>query len=139
MRWGLLIPAGVLLLAACQTTTDGSGDTAPPQARPGIAANGATLTATDMVVDNILKAGVPYTATIKYETIGKGAEILRGCFTWSGEGPYCFKPSSTAAGEATWSLRTGNPNVYRLSGAIEYSSAGETRQTNFVSATIDVQ
>ena len=135
----LLVMSSIILLAACQSTSDGSKKYSPEKQQSNAASGEVVLTATELIVNKALKPGIPYPATIKYAATGEGAQILRGCFTWSGEGPYCFEPISTATGEATWRLRTNNPNVYKLAGSVEYRSAGGTRRSNFVSAIIDVQ
>ena len=85
-----------------------------------------------------LKAGVPYTVTLPYEKTGE-VNVRQGCFKWSGEGPYCFKPQKVTANKITVRLRTGNPNKYQLTGYIIYQANGQMMHSNEVSASIDVR
>lgn len=95
------------------------------------------LSVKSLQVASTLKAGKPYNVTLPYSKSGS-VKILRGCFFWSGEGPYCF-PVSVRTKSVRLKLRTGNPNKYTLSGYVEYLSDGNTKKSNRVSAKIDVR
>lgn len=88
-------------------------------------------------VKNPLQAGVPYRVTLPYSKTGK-VKPIEACFLWSGEGPYCFK-MKVLKKSIRVRLRTGNPNTYKLTGFIRYRSDGKVKETNDVSARIDVR
>lgn len=123
--------AGVGILTACQTTKAGTGtaDTAP------------ILTLTTLMVDENLKAGVPYKVSMPYEVSGEGPIVVQeACFRWSGEGPYCFKArDDTASKTVSATLHTNNPNTYRLAGFVKYESNGLDKSSNTVSQKINVK
>lgn len=106
-----------------------------------LAAQGsATLTVTDVAVETELKAGVPYPVSIGFGLVGDGnANIDEACFTWSGEGPYCFAPEALMDGKISVTLQTGNPNTYQLNAALKYTSGGEQHMTNWFTSTIHVR
>ena len=118
-----------LLLAACVPTRVGTLEQAP------------TVALTDLVVNEYLTAGVPYPATLVYDINGSGEIIFtEACFTWTGEGPYCFDVTDNrAANQVRASLRTANPNIYVLAGFVRYSSNGYERESNAVDAVINVR
>ena len=94
----------------------------------------ADLTLTELVVNQHLKAGVPYDVALRYQ--GSPTGIKEVCFLWSGEGPYCW-PDLRVDKKAKLirtKARTGNPNAYTLSGFVRYGDG----QTNTVSQKIYV-
>lgn len=94
------------------------------------------LTLSNMIVKQKLKAGRPYDVALRYEGDASGAKEV--CFSWSGEGPYCWKDFRVdkKAKLVRTKAQTGNPNKYTLSGFVRY---GDGQQTNAVSASIDVR
>jgi len=99
------------------------------------------LTATALTVKSDLQAGVPYPVAIEYNIDGAGQiGIQEACFTWNGEGPYCFPVTLDAnRSQVIANLRTGNPNTYTLNGAIRYVVNGKSVLTNWTSVTINVR
>ena len=91
-------------------------------------------------VDRDLKAKVPYKVTISYTLQGDTpVKINQACFTWSGEGPYCFPVKlDTKKREASLMLHTGRPDTYSLSGALRYNSEGKTSMSNWYTNEIVV-
>lgn len=118
-----------LVLTACQTTQTGSAETAP------------TLILTTLEVDENLSATIPYAVSLPYQIVGEGTVTVRqACFTWSGEGPYCFNAQNDSDNKTiTVRLHTNNPNTYVLAGFVEYVSNGWKKQSNTVSQIIDVK
>lgn len=118
-----------ILLAACAP----SRVSAPDQA--------TAVTLTDLIVGENLIAGRPYPVALHYD-IGSSGEVVFtvGCFTWNGEGPYCFDVTDNrTANQVVASLRTGNPRVYELAGYVIYTIDGSEEQSNTVEAVINVR
>ena len=124
--------AGIGLLSACQASKIGTGPAA--DAAP-------TLTLSTLVVDKDLKAGVSHQVSMPYEVSGEGSIVVQqACFWWSGEGPYCFSAQDDTANKTvSVTLRTNNPNTYRLAGYVKYESNGWDKSTNTVSQIINVK
>lgn len=102
--------------------------------------NAADLKLNSITVKKPIKAGRKYTATIPFTSTGK-FKVTRGCFFWSGEGPYCF-PAKVGRTVITVKLRTGNPKKYTLSTFMEYTdrpNGRKKKRTNRVSTQIDVR
>lgn len=100
----------------------------------------ADLTLKSLNVKNPITAGRSYKVTLPYKSTGP-FKVAKGCFLWSGEGPYCF-PVRVGRRTVTVTLRTGRPNKYRLTGYLEYKdhpNGTRLKRTNRVSARIDVR
>jgi len=81
-----------------------------------------------------------YVANINFEADGR-PEITRACFSWSGDGPYCFKVTNVNYGWGTIKVdfkSTPNPGTYTLESYVLYIRDGRTRPTNVVSTYISV-
>ena len=118
-----------LLLAACAPERVGTPEEAP------------TVTLNELRVAEYLTAGVRYPASLLYTINGAGdITFTEACYTWTGEGPYCFAVTDDrTAGSVRSSLRTGNPNVYVLAGFVRYYANGHPRESNTVDAVINVR
>ncbi len=95
-----------------------------------------------MQVASEIEAGKSYTATLPYRIAGAGdVTIAEACFTWSGEGPYCFDGfrDDRDAREVSMDLVTRNPNRYLLAGFVKYRANGHAKESNEVSAAIRVR
>ncbi len=110
------------------------GACAAPKA--GLEKDAPLLRVTQLEVERELTADIPYAATLRYTVVGAGGKVSinQACFTWSGEGPYCF-PVRTQHGDATSTLRTRNPGVYYLKGFLEYTSNGYSKRSNVSAAS----
>ncbi len=89
-----------------------------------------------------LTAGEAYEATLPYRIEGEGSVVVtEGCFSWSGEGPYCFDQlnDDRDARELTQGLLTRNPDRYTLTAFVKYTANGSEKRSNVVEAPIDVQ
>jgi len=107
-----------------------------------VAAESTTrVTLESFQVPDTLKAGKPYAVTLGYRIDGTEAvRITKACFTWSGEGPYCFSPTdSRAAATVTVRLKTGNAGTYLLAGFVRYSVGLGDYESNTLSSTIVVR
>ncbi|MCP5373757.1 MAG: hypothetical protein H6907_18665 [Hyphomicrobiales bacterium] len=114
-----------LSLAACQTAGTGKGP----------------VTVTSMTTPDRILAGKPYEVSLTF-TGPEGVSIGRVCFTWSGEGPYCFGNRSLRISgdtkEVIVHLRTNNANSYWLNGYVEYVFEGRKYISNNVERSITV-
>jgi len=85
-------------------------------------------------------ADLLFEVKVTFEAEGK-PEIKRGCFYWSGEGPYCFKVRDVTYGSpgsfSVW-LRKDNPGPYILECYAHYVLNEEIRTTNAVRTQISV-
>ncbi len=82
-------------------------------------------------------AGEPYTVSVSTKVSGN-PKILKGHFWWNKEGPFKFDVVSTQSQIST-KLRTGNPNTYTLSVAIQYRCGFSTKMSNGVAAKLVVK
>lgn len=77
---------------------------------------------------------------VTFEAEGK-PEIKRACFSWSGDGPYCFKVGDITYGSpgsfSVW-IRKDNLGPYLLECYAHYVLNKEMRTTNAVSTPITV-
>lgn len=87
-----------------------------------------------------LRGNIQYTANINFEADGR-PEITRACFSWSGDGPYCFKVRGVNYGSGTIEVdfrSTSQPGSYTLESYVLYIRSGGTRATNGVSTHVSV-
>jgi len=87
-----------------------------------------------------LAANLQYPVDLSYETDGR-PEITRACFSWSGDGPYCFKVKDVNYGSGTIRVdfrSNRRPGVYLLEGYVLYIKDGKTTRTNSVSTRVTV-
>ncbi len=103
----------------------------------GIPANAGDIRPKSLQVKKPIKAGIPYQVTMPYTRTDK-AKVTSACFLWSGEGPYCFN-ALTGKKSIEVTLRTNNPNKYKLQGFVVYTSGGKSHKSNRVSAKINVK
>jgi len=87
-----------------------------------------------------LAANLQYPVDLSYETDGR-PEITRACFSWSGDGPYCFKVKDVNYGSGTIRVdfrSNRRPGVYLLEGYVLYIKDGRTTRTNSVGTRVTV-
>ena len=87
-----------------------------------------------------LRGNVQYTANINFEADGR-PEITRACFSWSGDGPYCFKVRGVNYGSGTIEIdfrSPAQPASYVLKSYVLYIRDGKTISTNEVSTPVSV-
>ena len=98
------------------------------------------LRLTKLVVKEDLEAGDPYEVVLLF-TMSSTVTIERVCFLWDDEGPYCWKKFYVywGAGEIRTKARTNNPNIYTLTGYVDYNNGTESKISNSVSADINVR
>jgi len=123
--------SGVVLLASSCATVP-TGPLAPGELR---------LLGLEVEGGGIVTLGLQYSVRVIFEADGK-PEIKRACFSWSGEGPDCFKVKEIDYDlPATLSVRlqTRNPGSFRLECYVEYIRDGRTQRTNVVGSQITVR
>jgi hypothetical protein len=79
-----------------------------------------------------------YPADISFEADGR-PEIKRACFSWSGQGPYCFKVKDVNYGSGMIKVDFRSPNSpgdYTLESYVLYIRDERTRSTNVVRTRI---
>ncbi|HVP80143.1 MAG TPA: hypothetical protein VMV04_19860 [Thermodesulfobacteriota bacterium] len=123
-----ILASAAILLAVSSCSTVPKGPLEPGEMR---------LLGLDVPDNGTLKLNVDYYITIKYEADSK-PEIRRICFTWSGDGPYCLRPT-----KLKYSSETGievpikaRPDVSRLECYVEYVREGKVRRTNTVTSYV---
>jgi hypothetical protein len=87
-----------------------------------------------------LAANFQYPVDIRFEADGR-PEIARACFSWSGDGPYCFKAKDVNYGSGTIRVdfrSNGKPGIYSLEGYVLYMRDGRTTRTNSVRTRVTV-
>jgi hypothetical protein len=87
-----------------------------------------------------LRANLQYLVNISFEADGR-PEITRACFSWSGEGPYCFKVTDVNYGSGTIKVdfrSPANTGHYTLESYVLYIRDGRTRSTNVVRTYVSV-
>jgi hypothetical protein len=87
-----------------------------------------------------IRANLQYPVNINFEADGR-PEITRACFSWSDDGPYCFKVVDVNYGSGTIKVdfrSTSRPGSYTLESYVLYVRDGRTRQTNVLRTHISV-
>ncbi len=84
-----------------------------------------------------LKVNIEYQLTIKFKADGR-PEVRRACFTWSGDGPYCFRIRNVEYGsDASVTVLFRPPlDHHLLECYVEYVRDGRVRRTNTVGSYI---
>jgi len=94
-----------------------------------------------MRVPETIIRGNPYAAFIIFEAEGE-PQIKEACFSWSGEGPYCFNVMNAqygSPGAFTVRLLTNNPGSYGLDCYVKYFREGKIKMTNQIGIQIYVR
>jgi hypothetical protein len=81
-----------------------------------------------------LRANLQYPVNIRFEADGR-PDITRACFSWSGDGSYCFKVVEMDYGSRTIEVdfrSPDDPGSYTLESYVLYVRDGRTTSTNVV-------
>jgi hypothetical protein len=87
-----------------------------------------------------IRANSQYPVNISFEADGR-PEITTACFSWSGEGPYCFKVRDVNYGSGTIKVDFRSPanrGNYTLESYVLYIRDEKTRSTNVVRTHISL-
>jgi len=100
------------------------------------------LLSAGLPVVGVVKIGMPYEVKITFIADGE-PRIRRACFSWSGEGPYCYpiKPQDVAYGSPgsfSIMLLPAFAGAYRAECYVEYYQGTKILRTNVVNFYLDV-
>jgi hypothetical protein len=87
-----------------------------------------------------IRVNSPYVVYITFESVGR-PEIKDACFTWSGDGPHCFKVTDLYYGSpSTMKIQLVNsyPGTFILEAFVLYHKHDGMGRTNVVSTPIQV-
>jgi hypothetical protein len=87
-----------------------------------------------------IQANLQYAMDIRFEADGR-PEIIKACFSWSGDGPYCFKVGDVNYGSGTIRVdfrAPTNKGRYILESYVLYTGEEKTRKSNVVRTPVSV-
>ena len=87
-----------------------------------------------------IKVNLPFMMNINFEADGK-PEIRTACFSFSGDGPYCYKVTDVnygSPGTIKAQVRAKTPGPYVLESYVYYIKDGKVQPTNVVGSQIRV-
>ncbi len=87
-----------------------------------------------------IKVNFPFTVNINFEAEGN-PEIRTACFSFSGDGPYCYKAMDVnygSPGTIKVQIRAKTSGSYALESYIYYIKDGKAKATNVVNCQIRV-
>jgi len=87
-----------------------------------------------------IRVNFTFVVNIHFEAEGK-PEIRTACFSFSGDGPYCFKITDVnygSPGTIKVQIRAKNPGSFALEGYVFYVRDGNPQPTNVVGSHIRV-
>ena len=87
-----------------------------------------------------VKVNFPFAVNINFESEGK-PEIRTACFSFSGDGPYCFKVTDVnygSPGTIKVQIRAKNSGSYALESYVYYIKDGKVQPSNVVNYNIRV-
>ena len=87
-----------------------------------------------------IRVNFPFVVNINFEADGK-PEIRTACFSFSGDGPYCFKVTDAnygSPGTIKVQVRAKNSGSHSLESYVYYIKDGKVQPTNIVNCNIRV-
>jgi hypothetical protein len=87
-----------------------------------------------------IKVNFPFVVNINFEADGK-PEFRTACFSFSGDGPYCYKVMNVNYGSpGTFKVQVSpkNTGLYALENYVYYIRDGKVQPTNIVNCNIRV-
>ena len=87
-----------------------------------------------------IRVNFPFVVNINFEADGK-PEIRTACFSFSGDGPYCFKVTDVnygSPGTIKVQIRAKNSGSHSLESYVYYIKDGKVQPTNIVNCNIRV-
>jgi hypothetical protein len=87
-----------------------------------------------------IRVNFPFAVNINFEADGK-PEIRSACFSFSGDGPYCYKATDVdygSPGTIRVQVRAKNSGSHALESYVFYVRDGKTQPTNVVNSHIRI-
>jgi len=119
----------LLLTSSCATVP-----TAP------LASGELRLLSINVPMKGDIRVNFPFVVNINFEADGK-PEIRTACFSFSGDGPYCFKVTDVnygSPGTIKVQIRAKNSGSHSLESYVYYIKDGKVQPTNIVNCNIRV-
>jgi len=131
MKSLLIVAAGFFLLLASSCATVSTEPLASGELR---------LLSMQVVDRGDIKVNFPFVVNINFEADGR-PEIRTACFSFSGDGPYCYKVTDVnygSPGTIKVQVRAKNSGSYALESYVYYIKDGKVQSTNVVNCNIRV-
>ena len=119
----------ILLISSCATVS-----------KEPIASGELRLLSIHVSMKEDIKVNFPFMVNINFEAYGK-PEIRTACFSFSGDGPYCFKVTDVnygSPGTIKVQIRAKNSGSHSLESYVYYIKDGKIQPTNVVNCNIRV-
>jgi len=119
----------LLLVSSCATVP-----------REPLASGELRLLSMQVPLKGDIKINFPFVVNINFEADGK-PEIRTACFSFSGDGPYCYKVSDISYGSPGTikvQVRAKNSGSHSLESFVYYIKDGKSQPTNVVNCQIRV-
>ena len=126
----VLVSGVIWLISSCATVP--TGTLAPGEVR---------LLRIDFPHEMDIQRGIPFAVNITFEAEGR-PEIRTDCFSFSGDGPYCFKVKNVSYGSpGTISVepRAMSSGWYMMETYVLYIRDGRTQPTKKISSSISIR
>jgi len=131
MKSLLIVAAGFFLLLASSCATVSTEPLASGELR---------LLSMQVADRGDIKVNFPFVVNINFEADGR-PEIRTACFSFSGNGPYCYKVTDVnygSPGTIKVQVRAKNSGSYALESYVYYIKDGKVQSTNVVNCNIRV-
>jgi len=119
----------ILLISSCATVS-----------KEPIASGELRLLSIHVSMKEDIKVNFPFVVNVNFEADGK-PEIRTACFSFSGDGPYCYKVTDVnygSPGTIKVQVRSKNSGSHSLESYVYYIKDGKSQPTNVVGSQIRV-
>jgi hypothetical protein len=119
----------ILLISSCATVS-----------KEPIASGELRLLSIHVSMKEDIKVNFPFVVNVNFEADGK-PEIRTACFSFSGDGPYCYKVTDVnygSPGTIKVQVRSKNSGSHSLETYVYYIREGKVQPTNVVGSQIRV-
>jgi hypothetical protein len=119
----------ILLISSCATVS-----------KEPLASGELRLLSIHVSMKEDIKVNFPFVVNVNFEADGK-PEIRTACFSFSGDGPYCYKVTDVnygSPGTIKVQVRSKNSGSHSLESYVYYIKDGKVQPTNVVDCNIRV-
>ena len=119
----------ILLISSCATVS-----------KEPIASGELRLLSIHVSMKEDIKVNFPFVVNVNFEADGK-PEIRTACFSFSGDGPYCYKVTDVnygSPGTIKVQVRSKNSGSHSLESYVYYIKDGNVQPSNVVNCNIRV-